>query len=542
MQVLKRAAAACAAAVVIAAASGCGASIGDDADAPTHNGYQVAGELHTTNAGTLEGNSEQAQRLAGRLYPGVYLPGPEGQRIPNTDLVTTQALPGAGSRVIYTLSDQAVFSDGTPVTCSDYLLAFTAGVNPELFGSHMPLFDDAAELKCVTGSKEFTVVFKEGRGARWRGLFEAGTVLPAHAVARRVGMSIEELDDVLLTGDYSNLRPIAEVWRTGFNLESFDPELQVSFGPYVIDHVGEEGEVALVANEFYYGDAPQERELVVWPGSVSSADLAERGDLMVGELSEDPSSWFDPNAEGNRLDVTSVVGELTEVLTFGDAGIWAVPENRQALSRCLDPRAVAQASSMHAGVEVPVTPYHVVQHTDPLAKRLDEVVQPHLDVDIEAARALEGTQLRVGYAHPNPRHAAMVASMRASCEPAGITVVDATEGGKTMADLPHVAIGEWGEEEVRDGTVDAVLRAIDPMMEYPAANNRAQDLGVLRSQESFLWNILPSVPLAAQPITFAIDRSVGNVVPYTGLSGIGWNMNRWQFNPSAQATGAASNA
>ena len=81
--------------------------------------------------------------------------------IPNTDLVTTQVIPGAERRVKYTLSEQAVFSDGTPVTCSDYLLAFTAGMNPEVFGSHMPLFDDASELNCTPGSKEFTVIFKE---------------------------------------------------------------------------------------------------------------------------------------------------------------------------------------------------------------------------------------------------------------------------------------------------------------------------------------------------------------------------------------------
>ncbi|UIZ93358.1 peptide ABC transporter [Corynebacterium sp. CNCTC7651] len=521
-----------AAALAVSLSLGAAACSGDRAEevaAEPIAGYQVAGELPTTNAGSLEGNTTLAQKLSGRLYPGVYVPGPEGQRIPNTDLVTTQAIPGAGSRVIYTLSEEAVFSDGTPVTCSDYLLAFTAGTNPEIFGSHMPLFDDTAELTCTPGSKEFSLIFKEGRGARWRGLFEAGTVLPSHAVAAKLEMSVEELDDALYSGELSRLRPIAEVWRHGFDLNNFDPDLQVSFGPYVIQSVGEHGEVTLAANEFYYGDAPIEQELVVWPGSVDTAELAESGELMVGDLRDAKAPWFDPNAEGNRLDVTSTVGQLTEVLTFPEVGTWSYQDNRRALSRCVDPRGVAAASSAVAGIDVPVAPLHVVQWDDPLAKRLEGAAQQRLDVDIAAASALAGTEVRIGAPYPSERYAAMIEAMRASCEPAGITIVDVTGDGKSLADLPRFQYGEWGEEIIAEGTVDAVLRPIDPLMEYPAASNRPQNLSTIAGQEHFLWNVLPSIPLAAQPVTFAIDRNVGNVVPYTGLSGIGWNMNRWQF-------------
>lgn len=527
-------AAATAVAVALTGVAACGNHRGDsssESDAAGTFGYQVSGDLLTTNAGSLEGSSTQAQVLSGRLYPGVYVPGPEGQTIPNTDLAWAQELPGSERRVIYTLSQEAVFSDGTPVTCSDYLLAFTAGTNPEIFGSHMPLFDDAANLACTPGSKEFTVVFKAGRGARWKGLFTPGTVLPAHAVAAKLDMPIEQLDDNLVSGDESLLRPIADVWRHGFDLGSFDPDLQASFGPYKIDSVGPSGEVRLVANEFYYGDAPSERELTVWPGSADTAELAANGALRVGDLRDTTPDWFDANAEDNRLEVQSVVGELTEVLTFPQVGEWSLPENRVALSRCLDPRAVAAASSSAAGVEVPVAPYHVLRRNDPMAARLDAAADPHLDVDLDAARAASGKQLRVGYAHPSERYAAMTESMRRSCEPAGITVVDATRGGEsaTMADLARPTVDEFGQAGQTDGSVDAVLRAVDPLQEYPAALNRQQDFRVISAQEAYLWNELPSIPLAAQPVSFAIDRNVGNVVPYSGLSGIGWNMNRWQL-------------
>ncbi|WP_334265158.1 ABC transporter substrate-binding protein [Corynebacterium sp. Marseille-Q4381] len=503
------------------------AGIDDGADEASF-GYLVSTPLVTTNAGTLEGRSTQAQLLSTALYPGVYVPGPQGQMIPNTDLVTTQELPGPERRVNYSLSQEAVFSDGTPVTCSDYLLAFTAGTHPALFGSSMPLFDDTAQLTCTPGSKDFTVIFKEGRGARWRGLFEAGTVLPAHAVAKQLELSVDELVEELESEDADRLRPIADVWRGSFNLDNFDEELQTSFGPYTIDRVGDDGEVVLRANEHYYGDAPAEPEIVVWPGSADAGALAESGELVVGDLRDHTPEWFDSNAEDNRLEVSTVAGQLTEVLQFPEVGTWAVEENRQALSRCIDPRAVADAASSAAGIAVPVAPLHVLQNDDPLAKRLDDAVQPRLDVDVERARALEGAEVRIGYAYPSKRYAAMVEAMRRSCEPAGVTIVDATGDGKSLADLPRAEIGEWGEEVAADGTIDAFIYPADPMTSFPAALNKADNLGVLRAQEIFLWDRLPTIPLIAQPVTFAIDREVSNVVAYTGLSGIGWNVNRWQ--------------
>lgn len=509
--------------------TGC-ASAGDDGDDSERLfGYQVPSSLHTTNAGTLQGSTDIAQTLSGRLYPGVYVPGPNGQMIPNTDLVSTQVLPGDQRKVIYTLSDAAVFSDGTPVTCADYLLTFTAGQYPSMFGANMPLFDDTEALECTPGSKEFTLTFKEQRGARWRGLFEPGTVLPAHAVAGKLGKNVDELVDDLLSDDFTRLKPIGETWRSGFDLGNFDPDLQVSFGPFKISSVGEQGQVRLVANEHYYGDAPQTPELVVWPGSADSGWLAESGALRIGDLRDLTPDWHDADAEGNRLDVDTTVGELTEMLSMPQVGFWAEPAHREALSRCVDPRAVAKVSGDAAGIELPVAPLHTVQHADPLARHIEDVAEHNLDVDIDVASSIRGATLRVGYAYPDERWAAMVESIRRSCEPAGIEIVDVTGDGKTLADLPRAEYDEWRNETWTEGEADAILRAVDPKREFPAANNRAQELFALRAQEAFLWKELPSIPLAAQPRTFAVDGDVRNVVPYTGLSGIGWNMDRWSL-------------
>ncbi|SDR99689.1 ABC transporter substrate-binding protein [Corynebacterium timonense] len=495
-------------------------------------GYQLGSDVTTTNAGTMEGASQLAHALSSRLYPGVFVPGPSGQMIPNTDLATTQVLPGAQRQVVYTLAEDATFSDGTPVTCTDYLLAFKAGQMPELFGSHMPLFSEVEELQCAPGSKEFTVVFAEGGGARWRGLFGAGTVVPAHAVAQRAGISPQDLGDVLASDDVERLRPVASAWRDGFSLDHFDPSMQVSFGPYMIDSVGPSGEVELVANDEYPGDAPRTPQLVVWPASADPQAMQQAGVLRVAELTEPDPEWIDVDAEGNPYDVTTLPGELTDSLTFSSAGPWAELGTRRAFSACVDQQAAAQASSQASGVEVAAHGVHLVSGSDPLARRFGDIVGPHMEVNLDAARAADGMEVRVGYAGTAPRSAAMIDALRASCEQAGVRVVDAG-GGKTLRDLTHMEVSESGEEVVVDGSIDVLLRPVDSYTEYPGAAPRAQDLPALRGQERAAWDALDSLPLAVQPRAFAVDRNVGNVVVYTGTAGLGWNMDRWQVAEAA---------
>ena len=57
----------------------------------------------------------------------------------------------------------------------------------------------------------------------------------------------------------------------------------------------------------------------------------------------------------------------------------------------------------------------------------------------------------------------------------------------------------------------------------------------LRDEERQLWDDLPGLPLSAEPHTFFISPQVANAVPYTGSSGIGWNMDRW-FVREAEAS------
>lgn len=505
------------------------ASVPQEPESYGYFGYQVNSRLATTNAGTSFGDATSAGLLSTRLYPGLFVPGPSGELIPNADLVETEELPpvaGSDQRSVQlTLEEDAVFSDGTPVTCDDYFLAYVAGTHPAEFASHMPLMNDIADFNCEPHGKRFTLTFNKDQGQRWRHMFGAGTIMPAHALAKKPGLSVKELNAALTVEDMQALAPVAEEWRYGFSVDKdqLDPELQVSFGPYVIDKVGDEGEIILKANEKYFGDAPAEEHVVVWPSDADAQKLADKGALRVVDAASENPDWLDSTKDESGespYEVTPMVGELTDTLTLSEAGIFAEPWARESFAACVDQQAVAQASSAASGVEVPPAYLRTVSATNPVAGGLDKVGKQHQGTDLAKAGDLNGTTIKVGYLGPDKRYAAMVEQLRASCEPAGITIEDASAEFMSQHYLEM-------DPETWAPTVDAFLGPVDPQTEYSTVESSMKNSAELKKTEEALWKDVPSIPLSAQPRVFLVRRDVEGVLPYTGVSGIGWNMDRW---------------
>ncbi|MGV0361975.1 ABC transporter substrate-binding protein [Corynebacterium minutissimum] len=512
---------------VAVTASACGegrdAALDDVPPTPSF-GLLTDVRLASTNAATPWGDAMGASQLASRIYPAMYVPGPAGQMIPNSDLIHAEYYPSdaehPGAHVDFKITDQAKFSDDVPVTCDDYLLSYTAGLLNQTFGSRLPLVGDIAAMECAPESKEFTVWFNPDSGSRWRYLFGPGTVLPTHAIAQRSQMSVEELNAALHAQDPSMLEQVAQTWRDGFSTEPghFDRELQVSFGPYVIDRVEDSGAVVLKANDSYYGDKPELEEVVVWPDTADATALLESDELRVAESHLKEPSWLDRNAEGNPFDVTPVVGTLTDTFSFSDAGLFSQPWARQAFAACVDTERLADAASRQSGVEVPAVHVRTVPHDDPVAAQMASISR--VPIEPAVAGGLAGTTIGVGYLAPNPRYEAMLEELRAVCEPSGITIEDRSGDRVTRADLAaDPTTGLPG--------IDVYLGPVDPLREYSAPTSSVKNSRALRELEQQLWEELPSIPVSAQPRSFIVDRAVSGVVPYTGPAGIGWNLDRW---------------
>lgn len=512
------------------------------ADGAQDLNFQSSSPLTTTNAGSTQGSATAAQQLSARLYPGVHVPGPHGQMIQNSDLINVRYIPGPEPQVLFNLVDGAQFSDGAAITCTDFLLTYTAGVMPELFDSRLPLMQHVSQFDCHPGSTRFVVKFKEGAGGRWRELFAPGTVLPAHAIASKAGISKSQLHEALEQRDVDTLREPARIWSEGFDLENFDPLLQVSFGPFLIDHVNDDGAAVLARNDAYYGDSALLDSLAVWPARADSEQLVQADSLDIADISQIDPDWLDRDAMGNNFDVYPEVGELTDALLLADDGIFAEAGNRQAFAACIDQAAVAATSSQASGVEVEPVLWQSIEHEDPARTHLRDIAEPHAAADHERARQLAGQTVRIGYRGQDQRLKRMVETIAAECQHAEIEVVDASQAETTADDLfitddagdgassESSAGGESTAEEAGAASrkIDAYLGAVYPPNLDVRAAVQVADIAGLREAESRMWEEMRAIPLAAQPRVFVINRNVAHAVPYTGESGIGWNMDRWQ--------------
>ncbi|MEJ5927149.1 ABC transporter substrate-binding protein [Corynebacterium sp. H128] len=492
-----------------------------------HFGYAVGSPLLTTNAQTIVGASTNSDLLGGKLFPPVFITGPNGQMIPNRDLATAQLLPGAHTQVVYTINAEAQYSDEKPITCTDFLLAYKAGANPSLFDSNAPLMTQVEKLDCEPGAKKFTVTFKENMGARWRQLFGPGTVVPAHAVGHRLGLDEQKLVSLLQANNPAALMPVATVWNQGFSLKEFDPELQVSAGPYRIESVGESGEVQLVRNENFHGDSANLERIMVWPQNADLNAANETGSLEIADLvGVKDVPWVNRDDPRNRFKVEYAAGHMTELLSLANVGVFADAESRRAFAACINRSDIAAISSAESGVEVTPVATRLTTATDPVNTQLKSLIEEKNNTDLGQAERLRGQTIRIGYTGPDPRKQAMVAAIASSCAPAGINVVDASSEGASLGDVGRMEDYPGGQREFA-GELDAFLYAVDPHQGYGHVDGGLDDVEKLRATEQQLWDESDTVPLAAQPRTIVYDNRIANVVPNTSSSGIGWNMERW---------------
>ena len=152
---------------------------------------------------------------------------------------------------------------------------------------------------------------------------------------------------------------------------------------------------------------------------------------------------------------------------------------------------------------------------------------------MDKAGQLAGMTIRIGYLGEDERLQAMVDSIRQQCEPAGITVEEVTGGNVSAAFLEM-------DPETWLPSIDAFLGPINSRSQYGVNAPSLARVEELRDEERQLWEDLPGLPLSAEPHTFFISPQLANAVPYTGSTGIGWNMDRWYVQDAPESTGSST--
>ena len=506
--------------------------------------------------------------VADRMFSSFWYFGTDGSIIPNEDFGTYEKTSDDPLTVKYTISDDAKWSDGTPVTAGDFIVHWAANNDTvKAEGSETPLFDSISfeQGKYIpeapegeADGKEFTVTYPEPY-ADWEILIS--TALPAHIVAKEAGMSFEELVTAAKEKDVEALTPAAEFWNDGWDFspgELPDASLVPSMGPYKFKDGGWQAgqSITLEANPEYWGTPPATKELVLrFADPKTHVQALQNGDLDVIE----PQATVDTlqQLEGLGDDVNVQTGDqLTwEHVDYnrGEGSVFAdSPELREAFALCLPRQQIVDnlIKPIYADAQV-MNLREVFPFQDKYQEVVDAAYPKEMDQpNIEKAKELveksgvSTPTVRLGYQAGNQRRTETVALIKSSCDQAGFDVQDANSpvffkevmpagdydaalyawagsGQKASGANIYQSDGAQNQQSYNNPEVDAAWDKLATSLDED------EQLEQVKTIEKLLWEDFQAIPLYAHPGLVGHKADVANVRDTAAQSGALWNVEQW---------------
>lgn len=549
-----------------------GPGLADLGDVETQDGsiaYSVGADDFLSYNG-LQSNTYTTYNSAvvDRMFSSFWYFGTDGSIIPNEDFGTYEKTSDDPLTVKYTISDDAKWSDGTPVTAGDFIFHWAANNDTvKAEGSETPLFDSISfeQGKYIpeapegeADGKEFTVTYPEPY-ADWEILIS--TALPAHIVAKEAGMSFEELVTAAKEKDVEALTPAAEFWNDGWDFspgELPDASLVPSMGPYKFKDGGWQAgqSITLETNPEYWGTPAATKELVLrFADPKTHVQALQNGDLDVIE----PQATVDTlqQLEGLGDDVNVQTGDqLTwEHVDYnrGEGSVFAdSPELREAFALCLPRQQIVDnlIKPIYADAQV-MNLREVFPFQDKYQEVVDEAYPKEMDEpNIEKAKELveksgvSKPTVRLGYQAGNQRRTETVALIKSSCDQAGFDVQDANSpvffkevmpagdydaalyawagsGQKASGANIYQSDGAQNQQSYNNPEVDAAWDKLATSLDED------EQLEQVKTIEKLLWEDFQAIPLYAHPGLVGHKADVANVRDTAAQSGALWNVEQW---------------
>lgn len=399
--------------------------------------------------------------------------------VQNEDFGSYEVLSEDPLTVKYTVNEGVQWSDGTAVDAADMILFWGAQndnfdtvsaseVQPDDEGNASvaegEVYFDASSPN-MTAIPEFPEIGDDGRSVTFvydkpRSDWEVGMNQPApvaaHVVAK-LALGVEDpaegkqaIEDAFKNNDAAALAKIADTWTNAFNFTSLpdDPDLYLSYGPYIISDYVEGQYLTLVRNENFgdWGPQPKVDSITV---RYSEDPLASVTALQNGEVDLiQPQSSVDVLTTLDGIDdvsyVTAPEGTYEHVdLTFNNGGPFDPATYGGDAEKARKVReAFLKTIPRQEIIDKLITPLQEDATTRdsqlfvPGSAGYDEVVKTNgsdvwAAVDIEGAKALLAeagvttpVDVRFLYGKSNVRRANEFQLIQASAQQAGFNVVD----------------------------------------------------------------------------------------------------------------------
>jgi peptide/nickel transport system substrate-binding protein len=558
--------------------SGSSSSASSSATATTANTtikYAYEQEFGAYNNNTADQNASKNAVVLNEVLRGFWQYAPDGTVAPDPEFGTYEKTSDNPLTVKYTINSKAVWSDGTPIECSDMVLAWAANSNAfptgkkNSDGSPAYAFSTAGSTgyeqqnipQCNKGDKTVTVTYKTPF-ADWNAMYGNAVILPAHVVEKQSG--VPDIIAAAKNKDIAALTKAGTFYNTGwvFKPGQFKADISPAAGPYQIASWQAGQSLTLTPNPKWWGTPPKSKTIIFrFISQDQQAQALQNGEVQIMDPQPNPDTLNQLKNIGSSITVQNHDQFTFEHYDFNfrKGNPFADLKVRQAFAKCLpretivnnlvkpqNPNAVVQ-NSLYA---LPFQPNYKDLTANNDASQYDKTDIPGAKQLLQQA-GKTGTQVRIGYQTPNPRRTQEVALVRDSCGQAGFKVVDAGQSdffGNGLANGNwDVALFAWAGSAIvtsnsstyvtgggnnngkySNPQVDSLTKQLNSTLD-PAKQKglQAQLDKIVFSQD------LASIPVFAFPAVLATDKKVQGVEYNASQSDVTFNASKWSLQTAA---------
>lgn len=407
------------------------------------------------NGSTSKSNSVYNTYVDNLVHSNFSEYSPEGV-LRNEEFGTFEKVSDEPLTVKYTINEDAVWSDGTPIDFDDILLNWAA-ISGKVVEGEAEIFEPSsnngfeymAMPEGEAGAKEFEYVY-ETPYADWENVM-LGSLMPAHIAAEQGGLSGENDGEALIAAiqdnDIASLKPVANFWNTGWGYAEGLPSLPdaaliPSSGPYKLDNAAG-GNLTLTKNEDYWGEnRVGATESIVFKtiDDTEAVQALQNGDVDIIEPSGPTGDTKDQIAEiGDSVSMITDTGMTFSHIDLDQSenGVFKDLKVRQAFSKCVPRQDIVDKFAKPVDPEATVLNLREYQQSQP---EYDEVLEAapaaseYDEVDLEGAKSLmeeagktERVDVRMLFSASSQVRADITALIKDSCDQAGFNIIAAPD-------------------------------------------------------------------------------------------------------------------
>ena len=525
-------------------------------------------EFSAYNSGLSNTNASKNAVVLNKVLPDTFYFSSDGSLQMDKELLDSAEVTSESPQVVeYKINQKAAWSDGDPIDCDDFKLAWVANngkhkrmengapVTDAESKAELLLFDTAGttgfdqikSVDCKDGDKDIKVTFDKPFGD-WKSLFTG--LMPAHIVEKQAGVT-----DIIAAVDSDNVADLtkaAKFYNEGWILNpgELKKDIMPSGDAFIIDSWEAGSNITLKANPKYWGTPAKSETVVIrYLEQQAQAQALENGEVQAMDPQPNPDLVAQLNAmPGIKVENGEQFTYEHYDFNFKSAN-FAKKEVREAFAMCLPRQQIIDNLIKPQNPEAQILNSRYFQsfeknYKDTSGGKYDKVDIAGAKAKLAAAGVTTPLEVRVGYKTPNQRRTNEVELLKASCDQAGFSIQDKGAEDFFDKDLPDgnfdVALFAWAGSSLKSGSsstyqtgggnnqgnysnpeVDKLITELNQTIEEDKITELAIQI------DTILWDDLATIPAFTFPAILAYTDKASGVVWNPTQADLTWNAQEW---------------